>query len=152
MLRVHASQWMEWEKNEKEWKRKEWKREYLLIILLFQLHKITVISRPTVTLSNFIVSNYSHELLVLVLQCCISCFTVADLPNYSIGSVYITYTVLTFQSAATSYLKFEIEFTIVEDDPRLRRNVNIKRSILICVNYKSSNIAFGLRNGVILSK
>lgn len=44
--------------------RKEWKREYLLIILLFQLHKITVISRPTVTLSNFIVSNYSHELLV----------------------------------------------------------------------------------------
>lgn len=132
--------------------RKQWKREYLLIILLFQLHKITVISRPTVTLSNFIVSNYSHELLILVLQCCISCFTDTDLPNYSIGSVYFTYTVLTLQSEATSYLKFEIEFPIVEDDPRLRHNINFKWSILICVNYKSSNIAFGLRNDVIVSK
>lgn len=133
--------------------RKEWKREYLLIILLFQLHKITVISRPTVTLSNFIVSNYSHELLVLVLQCYILCFTDTDLPNYSIGSVYFTYTVLTLQSEATSYLKFEIEFPmLLKTTPRLRRNVNFKWLILICVNYKSSNIAFGLRNGVILSE
>lgn len=81
--------------------RKEWKREYLLIILLFQLHKITVISRPTVTLSNFIVSNYSHELLVLVLHCCIRALPGLVYRITSLGP--FIFLVLTMQSEATRY-------------------------------------------------